>query len=51
MTRNEDSAIAHRPQTFNNARYQRVVIALRQIGAPDRTGKQNITNKRSARLG
>jgi len=42
---NEHRVIAHRPQAILDAGDQRVMVALREIGATNGTGKQHITDK------
>ena len=45
MARNEHRAVAHGPQALGDAGDQRVVVALRKIGAANGPGKQHIAHK------
>lgn len=48
---NEYRVVAHGPQALGDAGDQRVVVALRKIGAANGTCKQHITDKRAVDLG
>ena len=51
MPWNKHGLIAHRPQAPDDAGNQRVVLALRQIGAANGAGKQHIAHKSTTNFG
>ncbi len=51
MARNKNRRITHGPKALDDAGKQCLVVALRQIGATDGSGKQHITHKSPVRLG
>ena len=51
MAGDKHRVVAHGPQALGNAVDQRVVVALRKIGAANAAGKQHVAHKSAANVG